>query len=420
MKAELDLRSGEDYCVVPDGDEALPNWAVDLRAASMEASEENRPSSAQTTLRETAAYIFTSGTTGLPKAVVLSNRRFLGTAKLAGGVAMRCKPSDRVYVCLPLYHGTGFMVGFGSILASGASMFLRRRFSASAFLPEVREHRCTCFLYVGEICRYLINLPPQPDDARSPLATAMGNGLRPDLWHDFKRRFGFRRITEFYGASEGNAAFANLLNKDCTIGLTSAKVALVRYDVDAAEIDRDDRGRCIEVAVGEPGLLLAHINPEAVFEGYTDHQATESKIVRDVFAAGDAWFNTGDLLRRVDVGFALGIPHYQFVDRTGDTYRWKSQNVSTNEVGEILSSFPGIDMCNVYGVEVPGAEGRAGMGRAAPGRRRGARWRASGGLRGAGTAGLRPPGLPSRALGTGHDRHLQAGQGRPAPGGVRS
>jgi citronellyl-CoA synthetase len=189
----------------------------------------------------------------------------------------------------------------------------------------------------------------------------MGNGLRPDVWPEFKQRFGIKRIAEFYGASEGNVAFANLLNKDCTVGMTSVRHALVRYDIDADEIVRDPAGRCIPVEPGEPGLLLGHISPEAIFEGYTNPEATEKKIVRDAFEAGDAWFNSGDLMRQIDAGFTLGYPHYQFVDRIGDTFRWKSENVSTNEVGEIINGFPQIRFSNVYGVTVPGADGRAGM-----------------------------------------------------------
>ena len=361
VKMDLDLKEGEDYHMVPDGDAQTPNWAANLGEAGAREADENPPDTAQTTLGETAMFIFTSGTTGLPKAAVLSNRRYLASAQLAAKAGLRCTEQDRLYICLPLYHGTGLMVGAGAAFASGASMFLRRRFSASAFLPEIREHACSCFIYVGELCRYLVNTPVKPDDADSPLTTMMGNGLRPDVWLDFKRRFGIRRITEFYGASEGNVAFANLLNKDRTIGMTSSKVALVRYDVDADEIVRDDNGRCREVSSGEPGLLLGHINPEAAFEGYTDRAATEKKILRDVLEPGDAWFNTGDLLREVDVGFSLGYAHYQFVDRTGDTFRWKSENVSTNEVSDILCAFRAIEFCNVYGVQVPGADGRAGM-----------------------------------------------------------
>jgi len=189
----------------------------------------------------------------------------------------------------------------------------------------------------------------------------MGNGMRPDVWMNFKRRFGIDRIAEFYGSSEGNVAFANLMNKDCTVGMTSAEVALVQYDVLNDEIVRDANGRCIPVADGAPGLLLGKITEDTVFEGYTDAEATEKKIVRDALERGDAWFNSGDLMQTVDVGFTLGYPHYQFVDRVGDTFRWKSENVSTNEVGEILNGFDDIEFCNVYGVEIPGADGRAGM-----------------------------------------------------------
>ncbi len=360
-KDEFDLEQGTDYFVVPDGDSPVPDWAVDMAAGSANLSVQDPPETGDITLGQTAMYIFTSGTTGLPKAAVMSNRRYLMTAGLSATAGLRCTSNDRIYICLPLYHGTALMVGAGAAFMSGASMFLRRRFSARAFLPDVREHGCTSFIYVGELCRYLNNSKALPDDRDNPLHTMMGNGLRPDIWLEFKRRFGITRVTEFYGASEGNVAFANLLNKDCTFGMTSSKVALVRYDVDTDEIVRGTDGYCIQAQQGEPGLLLGHISPTARFEGYTDKDATEGKILRDVLEEGDAWFNTGDLIKEVDVGFSLGYAHYQFVDRTGDTFRWKSENVSTNEVGEIINGFQDIEFCNVYGVEVPGADGRAGM-----------------------------------------------------------
>ena len=272
-----------------------------------------------------------------------------------------CDETDCIYLCLPLYHGTGLFLGVGASFLSGATMFVRRRFSASNFLREVREHGATCFIYIGELCRYLLQTEKQPDDHRNPLATIMGNGLRPDVWHEFKQRFGIKRIAEFYGSSEGNVGFVNLLNKDCTVGTTSLPLALVKYDVDADEIVLDGKGHCIRVEKGEPGLLLGKITRATVFEGYTNEEATESKILRNVFKKGDAWFNTGDLMKTIDVGFALGMPHYQFVDRVGDTFRWKSENVSTNEVGEIINGHPQVALCNVYGVEVPKADGRAGM-----------------------------------------------------------
>ena len=235
------------------------------------------------------------------------------------------------------------------------------KFSASNFLKEVREHNCTCFVYIGELCRYLTNTEAQPNDHANPLRAMMGNGMRPDVWMDFKRRFGIDRIVELYGASEGNVAFANLFNKDCTVGMTSSEVALVQYDVHNDQIVRDTAGRCILVEPEQPGLLLGKITEESAFEGYTDSSATEGKILRNALADGDAWFNTGDLMKTMDVGFTLGYAHYQFVDRVGDTFRWKSENVSTNEVGEIVNGFEQVKFCNIYGVEIPKADGRAGM-----------------------------------------------------------
>lgn len=366
VKDELSLVEGEDFFWVPDrtGDtpETAPdNWSQNLSALADQAGDDNLAATGEVLLGDAAFYIFTSGTTGLPKAAILSNRRYLASAMLSAKAGLKCTHKDRLYICLPLYHGTGLMIGVGAGLASGASMFIRRKFSASNFLREVREYQTNCFIYIGELCRYLMNTPQAADDHKNPLTRMMGNGLRPDIWKDFKKRFGVKRIAEFYGASEGNVAFANLLNKDCTVGMTSARHALVRYDVDNDEIVRDKQGHCIEVEPGEAGLLLGHINPEAAFEGYTSKEATEKKIVRNAFEEGDAWFNSGDLMRQVDVGFTLGYPHYQFVDRVGDTFRWKSENVSTNEVGEIINGFTQVRFCNVYGVEVPGADGRAGM-----------------------------------------------------------
>ncbi|MDG1234295.1 MAG: long-chain-acyl-CoA synthetase [Pseudomonadales bacterium] len=362
IKAELALTEGEDYFEMPDGGlDSTTNWAKNLANGAALASTDNPEETSLTTLGEVALYIFTSGTTGLPKAAVLSNRRYLTSADMAAAAGFKCTEKDRMYICLPLYHGTGLMVGAGAAMVSGASMFVRRKFSASNFLPEVRANGCTLLVYIGELCRYLSNTDAQTDDHKNPLRSMMGNGMRPDVWLGFKKRFGISRVAEFYGASEGNVAFANLMNRDCTVGMTSAEVALVEYDVDNDEIVRDAAGHCVRVKEGEPGLLLGKITQDTVFEGYTDPEATEKKVIRSALEPDDAWFNSGDLMRTVDVGFTLGYPHYQFVDRVGDTYRWKSENVSTNEVGEIINGFDQIKFCNVFGVEVPGADGRAGM-----------------------------------------------------------
>lgn len=362
VKAELPLEEGRDYVFVPDlGKSAAPNWARDLHTQSAPLSTDNPSTTGTVTLGNNAFYVYTSGTTGLPKAAVMTQRRLLATGGVSHKIGLRLTSTDRLYLCLPLYHATGLVVGWGGVLAAGASAFIRRKFSASRFLDEVREHNTNTFVYIGELCRYLLQTPARPNDHDNPLTRVIGNGLRPDIWMEFKNRFGIERITEFYGASEGNAAFMNLLNKDRTIGLTVNKVALVEYDVYRDEIVRNAEGFCQPVKSGQPGLLIAQITENQVFEGYTNPEATEKKIIRNALAKDDAWFNSGDLIREVDVGFAARFKHYQFVDRIGDTFRWRSENVSTNEVGEIINRHPQIAICNVYGVEIPNADGRAGM-----------------------------------------------------------
>jgi citronellyl-CoA synthetase len=362
VRQDPELTGIATYLFVPDaGKLSAPGWSEDLSVLSSGRTTDNPVETGGNTLGDTALNIFTSGTTGLPKASVISNRRLLFTAALSYLTGLKCTEKDCIYLCLPLYHGTGLFLGVGASFATGACMFVRRKFSASNFLPEVREHGATCFVYIGELCRYLLNTPEHSDDYKSPLTTMMGNGLRPDVWHEFKTRFGVRRIAEFYGSSEGNVGFVNMLNKDCTVGTTTVPLALVKYDVHNDEIVRDAQGRLIRVEDGQPGLLLGKITQDTVFEGYTSAAETEKKIIRDAFEDGDAWFNTGDLMKTVDVGFSLGMAHYQFVDRVGDTFRWKSENVSTNEVGEILNGHPQVDFCNVYGVDIPQADGKAGM-----------------------------------------------------------
>lgn len=365
-KGELPLEEGTDYIIVPDAADSshangTPNWALDINKLASTQSKDNPTSTGNNKLGDGSLYIYTSGTTGMPKAAVLSNRRHLLSASIAAKVGFMCDENDAIYICLPMYHGTGLMLGVGASLMTGATMVIRRKFSASNFLPEIREHNVTCMIYIGELCRYLLNTEAKPDDANTTLTTVLGNGLRPDIWMNFKHRFGLERVCEFYGASEGNVSFVNMLNKDLTVGMTSQEVALVRYNVDEDEIVRDNNGMAIRADEGEPGLLVGRITEDSVFEGYTDAAATESKVLRDLLEPGDAWFNSGDLLKTVDVGYTLGYPHYQFVDRVGDTFRWKSENVSTNEVGEIINGHPAVKICNIYGVEVPGADGRAGM-----------------------------------------------------------
>jgi len=340
---------------------APPDWCVDAQSLMSAQSADNLPITRDITAGEIALYIFTSGTTGMPKAAILLHRKGLAASTVLGQLGFRIVPSDRLYLCLPIYHATGLGPGLLAFILSGASVFLRRQFSASNFWRETLDYQTNCFIYVGELCRYLMQQVPSAEEQANPLTKMLGNGLRPDIWNEFKQRFGIRRLCEIYGSSEGNVTFANFFNKDKTIGATFAKVALVEYDLERDEIVRDANGRCIEAVKGEPGLLLGEITKDYAFEGYTNTEATAQKVVGHVVKEGDRWFNTGDLVREIDVGFALGLAHYQFVDRTGDTFRWRAENVSTNEVAEVINQHPEVLMANVYGVALPGVEGKAGM-----------------------------------------------------------
>ena len=362
VRGNLTLEDGRDYLFVRDtGGEPVPNWAIELDSRDEAHPHTDPMETRQVRIASTALYIFTSGTTGLPKAARVSHRRMLPAAGMSARYLLRIDQKDRMYNCLPLYHGTGLMIGLTAAFTVGASTVIRRKLSISAFWDDVRKHDCTCFVYIGEFLRYLMSHPETDRDRENPIRAIVGNGLRPDIWMEFKRRFAIERIGEFYGASEGNGGFANVFNKDRTVGLATAPVKIVAYDVAGDEIIRNDQDLCIEQPDGEPGLLLIEITGDSPFEGYTSEEASNNKILKDVLKTGDAYFNTGDLMKVVDVGFAFGRKHYQFIDRVGDTYRWKSENVSTNEVGEIINQHEDIIFTNVYGVEIPGADGRAGM-----------------------------------------------------------
>lgn len=359
---QINVVKQEDFLWVEDTPNySLPDWAIDLKAQIDFTDDQDLDETNSVKAKDVACYIFTSGTTGVPKAAICPNQKLMAASiniKMAG---YRINETDCMHNSLPLYHSTGLMLGLCAVIQAGASTFIKRKFSASSFWEEVQQYNTTALVYIGELCRYLANHEPSPAELDNPLKVMVGNGLRPDVWDTFKDRFGVNRIVEIYGASEGNALFMNLLNKNKTIGMTNADVALIEYDVAEDIILKGDDGFCKKITNHDPGLLIVRIGPNAVFNGYTDAQATEKKIVRDVFEEGDAWFNTGDLIKTVDVGYALGKIHYQFVDRVGDTFRWKSENVSTNEVGEILNGFKDVNMSNVYGVKIPGCEGRAGM-----------------------------------------------------------
>ena len=299
-------------------------------------------------------YIYTSGTTGLPKAVVFNHGRFMKSYGVFGFAAVRLGREDRMYVSLPFYHATAMAVCWGSVLAGQGALIMVRKFSASGFWDDVQRHRATAFGYVGELCRYLLDQPARPSDADNPILVMVGNGLRPSIWQAFKQRFAVERVVELYASSEGNVGFTNLLNLDNTVGFSPYPYAIVRYDQER-EAPLRENGHLQRVAKGEAGLLLGKITDKSPFHGYTNARDTERCILRDVFEPGDAWFNTGDLMR--DMGFR----HAQFVDRLGDTFRWKGENVSTTQVEAVLDGVAQVSETVVYGVEVANTNGRAGM-----------------------------------------------------------
>ncbi|XP_071345126.1 long-chain fatty acid transport protein 2-like [Trachinotus anak] len=311
-------------------------------------------------IKSPALYIYTSGTTGLPKAAVINHERLWMASflQLIAGV----RSDDIIYINLPLYHSSGFLMGLCGAIEKGITVVLRRKFSASHFWNDCRKYNVTVIQYIGEIMRYLCNTPKRDNDRDHKVRLALGNGMRADTWADFLQRFGDIRICECYGATEGNVGFVNYIGKIGAIGKEhflhkmGCPYALIRYDTEKEEPVKDSRGFCIEVPRGETGLLVAKIGKRTPFSGYAkNRQQTEKKQLRDVFAKGDLYFNSGDLLKIDNEGFVF------FQDRIGDTFRWKGENVATTEVADHLLMVDCIEEANVYGVKVPGHEGRIGM-----------------------------------------------------------
>jgi fatty-acyl-CoA synthase len=317
------------------------------------------------TVEDKALFIFTSGTTGLPKAANINHFRLMLAANAFAGV-MNTSPNDVMYDCLPMYHTSGGVLAIGSTLIGGGTVFIREKFSAREFWDDVVRHRCTLFMYIGELCRYLVNSPPHAQERAHQLRLCCGNGLRPDIWTQFQSRFAIPMILEFYAATESNVTLFNVDGKPGAVGRIPWFLAprfqtkILRFDVERQALIRDALGRCEEAAPGEIGEAVGRIfhdpsKPGGRFEGYSNAVDNEAKILRDVFEEGDSWFRSGDLMRRDSEGY------FYFVDRIGDTFRWKGENVSTTEVSEMMCAFAGIHEANVYGVELPGHEGRAGM-----------------------------------------------------------
>jgi fatty-acyl-CoA synthase len=351
------------YLQYGPGDEEFPR--LDLAIAQLPGEKLTEGECPPPALDDRALLIYTSGTTGLPKAANVSHLRLMQWSHWFAGL-MDTQPSDRMYNCLPLYHSVGGVVATGATLVRGGTVVLRERFSASEFWKDIVAERCTLFQYIGELCRYLLGSPPHPDETRHSLRLCCGNGLRADVWEPFQERFRIPQILEYYAATEGSFSLYNCEGRPGAIGRIPPflshrmPVALVKFDPAGAAPERTGQGLCIRCGVNEVGEAIGEIANAAGkrsgrFEGYADEAASEKKVLRNVFAHGDAWYRTGDLMRKDEQGF------YYFVDRVGDTYRWKGENVSTGEVTAAVTAFPGICDAAVFGVTVPGADGRAGM-----------------------------------------------------------
>lgn len=305
-------------------------------------------------LGEPALHVFTSGTTGFPKASVMTHLRWRRAATLYGRILVGLRRGDVVYCPLPLFHNLALTAAFGGVVVTGTTLALADGFSASRYWADVRRFDATVLPYIGEVPRYLLARPPGAGDRDHRVRAAFGVGMPRDCWAEFQRRFGVASVFESYAASEGNTGFFNVFDQTGSVGFCPTPHAIVRYDVQRGEIVTDGQGRPVRARRGETGLLLGKVTPRFDFDGYTDPEATERKVRRDVFRRGDAWFDSGDLLTN------LGWRHAAFADRIGDTFRWKSENVSTLQVEDALGA-AGVEACVVYGVEVPGMPGRAGM-----------------------------------------------------------
>ena len=344
--------------VADTGHAGSPAGYLDLMAEAEGQDTANITPDKVLTLGTPTYYIFTSGTTGLPKASITTHMKILRAGTQFGVNVMTLGPDDTYYCALPLYHSNALVVGFGSCLAGGATLALRRKFSASQFWEDCIKFEATAAIYIGELLRYLLAQPERESDRSHNVTRVLGNGLRPDIWMEFKNRFGIARIHEFYGASEGNSGFVNIFNFDKTVGWSPGYGSdwdVVSYDVDEDLPIRGADEHLQKVEIDQTGLLIFKISEKNPFDGYTDAQASEKKILRDVFEKGDAWFNTGDLVVLQKHG------HIQFGDRIGDTFRWQGENVATTEVESVIMKWPEIEDAVVYGVTVPGRDGRCGM-----------------------------------------------------------
>ncbi len=361
IQSDLDLSDDQTLYFLPDrGLISIPKGFINLSQDVKSFPIDNPSTTSEVKTSDDIAYLFTSGTTGFPKATILRHSVLINSYYFYGRGLGDLTPEDTMYVSLPLFHANSLGAGCAAAFGSGAAIAIGRKFSVNRFWDEIRKYNATAFNYIGEVCRYLMNQPPRAADSDNPVRVVIGAGLRPEIWVNFKKRFNITKIGEYYSASEAVGAFGNVLNFDCTVGYCFTPYAIVKYNHEEETPVRNKEGFMERVDVGESGLLLFENTGISTFRGYTDKNATEAKIFRNVFKEGDVWFNTGDLMRDI------GNNHAQFVDRLGDTFRWKGHNVSTTEVEKTINIFDQVLFSAAFGVQIPRTDGRAGMAAIVP------------------------------------------------------
>ncbi|WP_333668679.1 long-chain-acyl-CoA synthetase [Acinetobacter guillouiae] len=347
LNSDLILYYYDDTQTISD----YPNLAIE----SARQSATNLIETQQVKLGQKCFYIFTSGTTGLPKAAAMTHQRWYKAGLGMGLIAMRLIPKDVMYCPLPLYHNNALTVALSSVVTSGATLALTKKFSVNRFWDDINFYKATSFIYIGELCRYLLNVIPRSSDRKHEVRVVVDNGVRPEIWEEFQERFGIQQICEFYGASENSTAFVNILNLKRTAGLCPMSYAIVQFDPEQEIPLFGQDGFMRKAKRGDSGLLLTEVTQNHPFEGYSESKSSKAKLLHNVFKKGDCWFNTGDLVR--DQGFR----HVAFVDRVGDTYRWKGENIASTEVEGVVKNFRNVTEAVVYGVKIPHTDGRAGM-----------------------------------------------------------
>ena len=355
VKAEVCVADDMLFWIADLRHSATPSNYIDLLDDSQHYPADNPVETKKVRTIDHLAYIFTSGTTGMPKASIQTHKQWLRSMHWFGNINLDMKKEDVLYVSIPLYHSNAFMIAWPSVFGAGATLALRRKFSVKEFWEDIRRFNATGFIYIGEICRYLMNAEGTDQDKMHHVVKIIGNGLRPDIWHAFKDRFGIEKIFEFYGASDSNVIFTNTFNANSTVGWSPASFAIVQYDIENDEVCRDRKGHLKKVKTGETGLMIAEITRMFPFPGYVNKKHNSEKVLTNVFKKGDQYFNTGDMMK--DIGYG----HVQFIDRVGDTFRWKGENVATAEIELVLNQFKLITSSAVYGVQLPNCDGRAGM-----------------------------------------------------------